>query len=534
MASDLNLDTLLIEGQTIKAEVASAISAADIERTIDGCPTLSLTIEDPHRTLLRQGYFAQRLTCQIDDHAFELAQLKKTKDQIILVMEDLAVAELRRHTDPRKADPGTVTRVEFVRNILASETPWIQLFVDPSVKEEVAKVELARGYVASASSGSSAVNESYFGSATDSSGTATSTSSTTDSASQESADYRNKVAALQGTAEDSWTCFKRIFAEVNWNLYADKGNLYAGPDSAFIDKTPAFSIVEFNDAQETTPQGDGSRNVISVDWIDFDWDVGKVIATATISCRAERWVCPPGTVVSLPNIGIPLNWVCSSIKRSVFSTVTTIVVKAPAPELPEPPAPASAGSVDAGYFGPMSDQVIDGSAGSTTGDYVWPVNGAHQITSPFGQRARDFHAGIDIACPDGTPVFASRDGTVTQVYNDPGGYGNVVYIAHRAPGADKVVGPVASTVETRYGHLSAFGCRRGQVVQQGQAIALSGHSGDATGPHLHFEIRINGKPTDPQPLLSATTPVKLGSPAPATKAPISGAFSDAELAQLLS
>ena len=369
----------------------------------------------------------------------------------------------------------------------------------------------------------------YLGAVTSGSTTTSGDSSTTGSSA--SADYKNQKASLEGTAEDSWTCFKRIFSEVNWNLYADKGNLYAGPDSAFIDKTSAYEFEEFKDVQETN-----GTNVISVDWIDFDWDVGKVIATATISCRASRWVCPPGTVVSLLNMGVPRNWLCSSIKRSLNSAVTTITVKAPAPELPEPPAPDSAGSVDAGYFGDQSAELgALAYPGASTGDYIWPVGGSHVITSPFGQRPRDFHSGIDIACPDGTPVWAARGGTVTQVYNDPGGYGNVVYIGHRKPGADKVVGPVApgNGVETRYGHLSSFSCRRGQVVSQGDVIGFSGHTGDATGPHLHFEIRVNGKATDPQPLLSATKPVKMSDPLPKTVSDFVGPLSASEIAKLL-
>ena len=196
MANDLNLDGLTIEGQTLRKEVAGAISAVDIERTIDGCPTLSMTIEDQTRSLLREGYFAQRLTCQVDDHAFELAQLKKSKDQIILTFEDLAVAELRRWTTPRKADPNTVSRVQFVRNILASETPFIQLFVDPSVQEPVAQVQLARGYVASASSDGS-VDPNYFGTAS----TGTAASSVITSAAQAAGFTGNDLAIAVAIAQ---------------------------------------------------------------------------------------------------------------------------------------------------------------------------------------------------------------------------------------------------------------------------------------------------------------------------------------------
>jgi murein DD-endopeptidase MepM/ murein hydrolase activator NlpD len=126
------------------------------------------------------------------------------------------------------------------------------------------------------------------------------------------------------------------------------------------------------------------------------------------------------------------------------------------------------------------------------GRFSWPVIGT--ITSPFGWRTNpngggpEFHQGLDIAAPTGTTVTAAAAGTVlmAQWY---GGYGNYILIDH------------GGGYSTGYGHLSAFYVSVGQVVQRGQAIGAVGMTGDATGPHLHFEVRIAGKPVDPAPRL---------------------------------
>lgn len=129
---------------------------------------------------------------------------------------------------------------------------------------------------------------------------------------------------------------------------------------------------------------------------------------------------------------------------------------------------------------------------SAPGTFEWPVSGT--ITSPFGWRsnpfggAPEFHQGLDIAAPQGTTVVASAGGTVlmAQWY---GGYGNYILIDD------------GGGYSTGYGHLSAFYVSAGQQVKQGQAIGAVGCTGECTGPHVHFEIRIHGKPVDPAPRL---------------------------------
>jgi murein DD-endopeptidase MepM/ murein hydrolase activator NlpD len=119
---------------------------------------------------------------------------------------------------------------------------------------------------------------------------------------------------------------------------------------------------------------------------------------------------------------------------------------------------------------------------SSGSGFVWPVNGV--LSSGFGWRWGRMHEGIDIAAPSGSPVVAAASGTV--IYAGwMGGYGNLVIIDH------------GGGLATAYGHNSALAVGTGQSVGQGQVISYCGSTGHSTGPHVHFEVRINGSPVDP-------------------------------------
>ncbi|HKU68128.1 MAG TPA: peptidoglycan DD-metalloendopeptidase family protein [Candidatus Baltobacteraceae bacterium] len=125
---------------------------------------------------------------------------------------------------------------------------------------------------------------------------------------------------------------------------------------------------------------------------------------------------------------------------------------------------------------------------SAPGALAWPVSGT--ITSPFGYRRNpfgggmEFHQGLDIAAPMGTTITAAASGTVISA-GWYGGYGNYILIDH------------GGGMATGYGHCSQIFVSVGQEVQKGQAIGAVGSTGASTGPHVHFEVRINGKPVDP-------------------------------------
>jgi murein DD-endopeptidase MepM/ murein hydrolase activator NlpD len=125
---------------------------------------------------------------------------------------------------------------------------------------------------------------------------------------------------------------------------------------------------------------------------------------------------------------------------------------------------------------------------------AWPMRGG-VITQPFGPTSfllepplgpyPHFHTGIDIAAPLGTPVLAAAAGVVIVVGHSPVGYGNFVIIAH------------GYGVLTLYGHLLETDVFQGQVVTQGEMVGKEGMTGFATGPHVHFEVRLNGQVVDP-------------------------------------
>lgn len=123
--------------------------------------------------------------------------------------------------------------------------------------------------------------------------------------------------------------------------------------------------------------------------------------------------------------------------------------------------------------------------------WLWPLIGYTDLSSPYGMRMdpfseqQDFHDGIDIPAPRGTPVLAIRDGTVQFASEDSGGYGNLIRIQHD------------NKVQSLYGHLSVIGVKSGQRVHQGEMIGLVGTTGKSTGPHLHLGMAQNGESINP-------------------------------------
>jgi murein DD-endopeptidase MepM/ murein hydrolase activator NlpD len=147
---------------------------------------------------------------------------------------------------------------------------------------------------------------------------------------------------------------------------------------------------------------------------------------------------------------------------------------------------------------------IPASAGhSTKYRFIWPEPQA-SISQGFGPSTfwfepaygqfAHFHTGLDLVEPFGSPVYAADDGVVALVGSSSSGYGNYVVIAH------------SGGLDTLYGHLSTSLVKVGQVVNQGQPVGLEGSSGNSTGPHVHFELRINQRPVDPTPYLPPGPP----------------------------
>jgi murein DD-endopeptidase MepM/ murein hydrolase activator NlpD len=152
-----------------------------------------------------------------------------------------------------------------------------------------------------------------------------------------------------------------------------------------------------------------------------------------------------------------------------------------------------------------------------------PVRGS-ALTSGYGVRSDPFkgraamHAGIDLAGPMGTPIYATADGFVGRSEYNTGGYGNLIELNH------------GRGIQTRYGHLTRSLVRSGQHVTRGQLIGYMGSTGRSTGSHLHYEVRIDGKAVNPVPFMqsndyllavqrraAAATQVAMGGPREATK-----------------
>lgn len=133
---------------------------------------------------------------------------------------------------------------------------------------------------------------------------------------------------------------------------------------------------------------------------------------------------------------------------------------------------------------------------------LWPVSSDYPITQTFAEHVHaarlngwtNYNGGQDSACPTGTPVKVAADGGITGAGNDPDGYGRYVKVKH------------SDGYETIYAHLADFTVNVGQKVTAGQVIGHSDNTGNSTGPHLHFEVRLNGEPVDPALLLVAVEP----------------------------
>ena len=126
----------------------------------------------------------------------------------------------------------------------------------------------------------------------------------------------------------------------------------------------------------------------------------------------------------------------------------------------------------------------------TDAEFLWPIVGP--INSPFGPRWGKFHAGIDIGSPHYQEVVAAADGDVIYANETKGGLGKAIVLQH------------GRGFRTVYAHLSIIVAREGDTARQGQAIGGVGETGRASGPHLHFEVRKNGVPLNPEEFLPAT------------------------------
>ena len=291
---------------------------------------------------------------------------------------------------------------------------------------------------------------------------------------------RGKIDLAPGEEqEDTWAALGRLADEVAWRRWEDRAVVKFMADSFLEAQEVAYRIKE-----NTGPVGT----------IGFDHDVGKPVATMRVEVNAARWSVPLGALVEVEGEGPgDGKWLLSEIDKplSRVQAMLTLIRSRPTLPEPEPDTTDLPDSDDAEGGGDASTPTGSGESGN---GFIWPVRGT--ITSGYGQRNGRLHAGIDIGVAQGTKVKAARGGVVAHA-GSAGGYGYAVYLSHDN---GKVV--------TRYGHLSRIDCKRGQQVDQGAVIGLSGGrkgsvgAGNSSGPHLHFEIRPSDRPANPRKYLS--------------------------------
>lgn len=172
--------------------------------------------------------------------------------------------------------------------------------------------------------------------------------------------------------------------------------------------------------------------------------------------------------------------------KTLKEAVDEVVVKGKAEDTSSSTSSSSTSS-DSSSSSSSSSNSSSSYTTSSSGMFAWPLPYTHTLTSSFGTRWGRLHGGLDISDSGvyGQPIYASASGTVTFSGGDNSGYGNYVIIDH------------GSGYTTLYGHCSSLVAVTGQYVNQGDLIGYVGSTGNSTGPHLHFEIRLNGEKMDP-------------------------------------
>lgn len=293
-AGDLTAPKILLRGKELSGDITDVMTDPPrLERTIAGASTLTMTVSDTSRAIVRSGLAAERSVITLDTLSFELARVSKQGSRLSLTFEDEEVAILRRQRKPLKARRGPkMTRAQFVQRLVAEPKRKRIGFFCP---------ELTVRQPVEASKAEAGVRiEPY-----------------------------EFTRGQPGQPEDSWTAMQRLAEEVGWRCFMVAGVCWFISDKALMALGPAMVI---------------SEDTAGIDDIDFDHDVGLPTAEARLTCQAERWAAPPGSVVEVTKLG-PANgrWLVSDIGRYLSSVMTDITLTRRQPTLPEP-ASSSASS----------------------------------------------------------------------------------------------------------------------------------------------------------------------------------------------
>lgn len=425
-----------ITGSTVLADVT--VTSAVLDRNIDDADRLILTVSDPRRELLRSPTFEEEAYTDIDGVNFALTGHAKRRGELTLTFTDAAAVDLNRPLDgPGPVQAATATRGDWMRRLVGL-VPWVEADIEPGLTGV-------------------------------------------------------EPLAMQ-PGETPWQALGRAAAQVQWRRCAVANRVLLGSDGWLAGRTAPVEVREFHDG---------------VDEIDFDSDFGVPADTATIRCSAGLWAAPPTTAVILADMGFADGeWLVSRFRRpdTTDGRAEVHLTRArPGLNEPSPPAEATSTPIATGSVidGPPAasppelpaaldaDDPVQLGAVSSRG-YQWPLRG--RVSSGFRTEARPNHMGIDIAVPVGTTIWAARGGQVVSV-GLVGGYGLLVIVRHDDESGRRH--------ETYYAHCNSAQVRPGQWVDRGRPIAISGgapgtpNAGNSRGPHLHFEVRINGLAQNP-------------------------------------
>ncbi|WP_095959518.1 LysM peptidoglycan-binding domain-containing M23 family metallopeptidase [Corallococcus macrosporus] len=187
------------------------------------------------------------------------------------------------------------------------------------------------------------------------------------------------------------------------------------------------------------------------------------------------WTLAVGQELVIPGVerGVPVRALAEADPEPVRTSVSTASRRG-AGRREEPPSRSRPRSRPASATGPRRV--------ATQGQLDWPLRGV--LYGRFGKKGKEPHDGIDLAAPSGTPVKTAQAGTVLYA-GEQRGYGNIVIVEH----TNKLI--------TLYAHNRDLRVKTGQKVRRAQVIATVGESGRTSGPHLHFEVRLDGRPVDP-------------------------------------
>lgn len=306
-------------------------------------------------------------------------------------------------------------------------------------------------------------------------------------------------AGADAVAESTWDAAVRLAQELGYVVFEDRGTVHFGKPTWLLARGTRrivrYPTASPQDPREREPLG----HVPTVRTSDDD-EKHRVTGSVPVAQRhAAEFV--PGTRLTLR--GVPQFEADYLVRKVSYAldgaSPVTVEFETPVDPEPQPPTAdvglgddgsALAGVDHAHHSHPSTPSGAGRSVSNVTSSagWIWPTRG--RISSHYGTRNGRMHHGIDVAAPTGTRIVAGRGGLVTHAgWAD--GYGNVVYIDH------------GGGWTSRYAHMSSVGCSRGQRVSQGQTIGRVGSTGRSSGPHLHFEIRVNGQSRNPYGYLTA-------------------------------